>query len=140
MATNYVVQWGSKRISFVPGNDNFGINKDYALFILSKHEDNPLVSALLPMVFDENHVAMRHCPAILPAEAYFHSFSRLGDEQQAQVLYRAHYAMNKLLREKRVLKPEDKEMPIYFVSKINLAIMFGKFPITRFMLDSSINF
>jgi hypothetical protein len=121
----YAIHWGSFRICFFRGDsgNHFGADPEKKLFLQARHTDDPVISAILPMIFNDDHPLMTECTDILPEEAYFYSFSALGDEMQAFILQRAHYAMNAYLQDKRMSKVK---LPLTFVSRNNLSLMFGK--------------
>ena len=106
--------------------NHFRVSRSRGFFIAGRHDDDPLVSAMLSMIFDENHPAMKDEDVALPALSFFEPFGLLSSQDQAQVLYRAFRAANVFMRIKRIIKPSDPAVPLRYISRANLALMFGK--------------
>jgi hypothetical protein len=127
MAAIYAVTYAHMRMSFIPDQDGpWGVNKTVGLHLLLRNDEYGIIRSMLHMIFNDDHILMRDCPIIIPPEAYFKAFADLNQDQKAQVLWRAWYAVNQYCRSNRVAKHAAIDFKICFFGQEGLSSAFGK--------------
>jgi hypothetical protein len=82
---------------------------------------------MLSMIYNEAHPLMRDCPIILPVDAYLKAYVELSERDRAQVLWRAHYAMNQFCLSKRLLKHSAGFFKMSYFPAVSIANAFGNY-------------